>query len=467
LLAGDLSFAATSNEPYRVIEGQALTGRITIDEPAATDLVIQLELDQSSEQASLGFSDFVESKTVTIPAGNLFSNSFLVAAVVDGVPDGEHDVTVTVSHEGYSDLVIDVTILDAQSGNVAPAIVGLDGLGFVNAVLPGETVSLAGDFDDADEADVHQITIDWGDGNTDILTGSQVNQVSDSFGANHVYAEPGLYNVTVTVSDSVDSDTDEARAAIVGITMSGDDIVQIVGGSGEDRVAVKQAKHGRLYAAARFDGFGKLYRSFKVKEVAGLSIVTGPGRDHVRVQSNVKIDAVIRSGAGADVVEGGAGNTRVFAGAGDDVVVTRGGNDKIFGGRGDDILSAGAGDDVVKGGPGFNVLVGGRGADVLVSAGEDIVIGGILRDETKVCKLVKVMNYWTSGDAFQDRVDAIVDEFSGHRHGHRHGHHHHHGRFVTNDRETDVFRNVDPEQRQWFFADDHEVTGAGSEDIVS
>lgn len=129
----------------------------------------------------------------------------------------------------------------------------------------------------------------------------------------------------------------------------------------------------------------------------------------------------------------------------------------------DDILSAGAGDDVVKGGPGFNVLLGGRGADVLVSAGEDIVIGGILREETKVCKLVKVMNYWTSDDAFQDRVDAIVDEFGGHRHGH----HHHHGRFVTNDRETDVFRNVDPEQRQWFFADDHEVTGAGSEDIVS
>jgi hypothetical protein len=48
LLAGDLSFAATSNEPYRVIEGQALTGRIAIDEPATTDLVIQLELEQNS-----------------------------------------------------------------------------------------------------------------------------------------------------------------------------------------------------------------------------------------------------------------------------------------------------------------------------------------------------------------------------------------------------------------------------------
>ena len=140
-----------------------------------------------------------------------------------------------------------------------------------------------------------------------------------------------------------------------------------------------------MYVAARFEGFGKQYRSFRASDVAGVSVITGPGRDHVRVHSKVKVDAVIRSGAGHDVVEGGDGNTTVFAGAGNDVVVTRRGNDKILGGRGDDVLSAGSGDDIVKGGPGFNILVGGRGTDVLVSAGEDIVIGGVLRDESKVC----------------------------------------------------------------------------------
>jgi len=362
-------------------------------------------------------------------------------------------------------LLVDIRILDAQAGNVPPAIESIEGLGFRNAGLPGSVFSISGNFDDSD---VHQVTVDWGDGQCEVLSASEVNQVSDSFNAGHVYATPGLYDVAVTVAEADDSDRQESRAAVVGVTLSDEGVVQVVGASGEDRVEVRKAKHDKLYVAARFEGFGKQYRSFRAGNVDGLSVITGPGRDHVRVQSKVKVDAVIRSGAGHDVVEGGDGDTTVFAGAGNDVVVTLRGNDKIIGGRRDDVLSAGSGNDIVKGGPGFNILIGGRGTDVLVTAGEDIVIGGILRDESKACKLVKVMNYWTSGDAFQERVDAIADEFSRHHRGH-HRHHHRgrHGRFVTNDHETDVFRNVDPAQRQWFFADKNEVTGAGQEDIVS
>jgi len=470
MLAGDLEFNATSPAPYLVAEGQAVTGSIKIDSPAEEDLEVHLTLDQTTQQASLGFTEFIDKKVVIITAGQIESPRFLVAAINDNVRDGEHDVILTASLVGYDDLLVDIRILDSQAANVPPQIESLDGFGFRNAVLPGSVVSIAGTFDDSDDADVHQVTVDWGDGQSEVLSTSDVNQVSDSFNAGHVYATPGLYNVTVTVADGEDSDTEDSRVAVVGVSLSDDGVVEVVGASGEDRVEVKKAKHGKLYVAARFGGFGKQYRSFQSSDVDGLSVITGPGRDHIRVQSTVKVDAVIRSGAGHDVVEGGDGNTTVFAGAGNDVVVTRRGNDKILGGRGDDVLSAGSGDDVVKGGPGFNILVGGQGADVLVSAGEDIVIGGVLRDESKVCKLVKVMNYWTSGDAFQERVDAIVDEYSRHDRGRHHHHRHHkgrHGQFVTNDRETDTFRNVDSAQRQWFFADKNEVTGAGAEDIVS
>ncbi|MGB0758243.1 MAG: PKD domain-containing protein [Rubripirellula sp.] len=467
LLAGDLFFNATTDAPYRVVEGKTINGAIQIESPALVDLEVQLELIQASPQASLGFSEFVESKIVTIPAGETQSSRFLVAAVRDDVRDGEHDVVLSASLSGYNDLMVDFRILDAQAGNVPPVIDSLGGLGFMNAVLPGDVVSLSGTFDDSDGADVHQVTVDWGDGQSEVLLASQVNQESDSFGAGHVYATPGVYDVAVTVTDGEDTDTENGRAAVVGITLSNEGVVEVVGASGEDRVEVKKAKRGKYYVAAKFDGFGKQYRSFKSHDVSGLSVITGPGRDHVRVHSKVKVDAVIKSGAGDDVVEGGDGNTTVFAGAGDDVVVTRRGDDKILGGRGNDVLSAGSGDDIVQGGPGFNILIGGRGTDVLVTAGEDIVIGGVMRDESKVCKLVKVMDYWTSGDAFQERVDAIVDEFSRHHRGHRHHHRRGHGRFVTNDRETDTFRNVDPDQRQWFFADKYEVTNAGAEDIVS
>ena len=466
LLAGDLTFVGPYFEPYQVIEGQAIVGRIDIGSavPAGSpDLVIQLELEQSSDQASLRFDAFAESLTVTVVAGESVSNQFLVTGLVDGVADGNQNVRVTASLAGYNDLIMDVEILDAEGGNSAPEIVSLAGLGFVNAALPGDAVSISGSFTDADVADVHQVTVDWGDGTSDVLTASQVDQASDSFNAEHVYGTPGLYDVSVTVSDSADSDTADTRAAIVGVTLTDDEVVQVVGASGADRVEVRKARHGRLYVAARFEGFGKQYRSFKAADVESLSIITGPGRDHVRVQPKVKLDAVIRAGAGADVVEGGGGNTTVIAGAGNDIVVTREGNDKLIGGRGDDVLSAGSGDDIVRGGPGFNILVGGRGVDRLVTASEDIVIGGILREEARVCKLAKLMNYWSSDDAFQDRVDMIVDEFIRKGKGHRG---HHHRGFVMDDRDTDTFRNVEPAQRQWFFADENEVTGADSQDIV-
>lgn len=467
LLAGDLAFVGPYEEPYRVIEGKEIVGRIDIGEvvPAGSpDLVIQLELEQDSDQASLRFDAFAESFTVTVAAGESVSSLFLVTGLVDGVADGNQDVRVIASLAGYNDLIMDVEILDADSSNASPEIVSLAGLGFVNAALPGDAVSITGNFADTDVADVHQVTIDWGDGTSDVLTASQVDQASDSFNADHVYGTPGLYDVAVTVSDSTDSDTAEARAAIVGVALSDDGVVHVVGASGADRVEVRKARHGRLYVAARFEDFGRQYRAFKAADVESLNIITGPGRDHVRVQPRVKVDAVIRAGAGADVVEGGGGNTTVMAGAGNDIVVTRGGNDKLIGGRGDDVLSAGSGDDIVRGGPGFNILVGGRGADRLVTASEDIVIGGVLRDEARVCKLAKLMHYWSSDDAFEDRVDAIVDEFIHKRKGH---HGRYHRGFVMDDKETDTFRNVEAVQRQWFFADKNEVTGADSQDIVS
>ena len=264
------------------MEGKTINGAIQIESPALVDLEVQLELIQASPQASLGFSEFVESKIVTIPAGETQSSRFLVAAVRDDVRDGEHDVVLSASLSGYNDLMVDFRILDAQAGNVPPVIDSLGGVGFMNAVLPGDVVSLSGTFDDSDGADVHQVTVDWGDGQSEVLLASQVNQESDSFGAGHVYATPGVYDVAVTVTDGEDTDTENGRAAVVGITLSNEGVVEVVGASGEDRVEVKKAKRGKYYVAAKFDGFGKQYRSFKSHDVSGLSVITGPGRDHVR-----------------------------------------------------------------------------------------------------------------------------------------------------------------------------------------
>ena len=81
-----------------------------------------------------------------------------------------------------------------------------------------------------------------------------------------------------------------------------------------------------------------------------------------------------------------------------------------------------------------------------MTAREDIVIGGILREEARVYKLAKSLNYWSSDDAFEDGVDAIVDGFIHKRKGH-------HRDFVMDHTETDTVRDVESGQKQWFFAD--------------
>ena len=64
-------------------------------------------------------------------------------------------------------------------------------------------------FSESDEADIHQVTVDWGDGQSEVLCTSDVNQVSDSFNAGRVYATPGLNDVAVTVAHAEDSDAED------------------------------------------------------------------------------------------------------------------------------------------------------------------------------------------------------------------------------------------------------------------
>jgi len=472
LLAGDLEFKSPNTSPYQIIEGDSLTGQVKLAaSTASSDIQVQLRIDQATNQASFSSSVFTDTKVITIAAGNDLSTVFTVSGWVDSIADGDHGVSLVATASGYSDLSVAMTILDAD-GNAPPEIVALDGLGFENGVLPGETVSLVGQFEDLNPADTHQVTVDWGDGTIQTLTAAQVDQVADSFSAGHVYDEAGLYEVAVTVADSADSDTERVDAAIVGIGLSDEGVLGVVGTVGDDRVEVRKACRGRVAVSVRLDGVDRQYRSYKASDVASLNIVTGDGQDRVKIHKKIKIMARIDVGAGHDVVKAGDGDTTVMAGAGNDIVITRRGNDSLHGGTGDDVLAAGDGDDLVDGGTGFNILVGGRGTDVMISSGEDIVIGGSLRDQTKVRKLAKLMSFWNSGDAFEDRVAVIREKFIDKRkgrHGH-HRHHHHHGRhgeFVRDDKETDIFQNVDPAQRQWFFADDSEDTGADSQDIVS
>ncbi len=71
------------------------------------------------------------------------------------------------------------------------------------------------------------MTVDWGDGQSEVLRTSDVNQISDRFNSGHVYATPGLNDVAVTVADAEDSDTEDGRVAVVSLSDGG--VVEVVG----------------------------------------------------------------------------------------------------------------------------------------------------------------------------------------------------------------------------------------------
>ena len=78
-----------------------------------------------------------------------------------------------------------------------------------------------------------------------------------------------------------------------------------------------------------------------------------------------------------DLIQGGAGNDRIFAGRGNDVVSGGYGSDVIFGQSGDDMIEGAANEDYLDGGEGDDYLDGGDDDDVVLGgSGDDVVIGG-------------------------------------------------------------------------------------------
>jgi len=86
--------------------------------------------------------------------------------------------------------------------NTAPVVTAGDPI----STTEGTEVTAGAAFTDANTADTHTATIDWGDGSAPQAAGTAAGAVSGTY----VYADNGVYTATITVTDSVgnmDSDT--------------------------------------------------------------------------------------------------------------------------------------------------------------------------------------------------------------------------------------------------------------------
>jgi PKD repeat protein len=95
--------------------------------------------------------------------------------------------------------------------NQSPSITGITVP--VDPVFVNTEVSISGTFTDQDTADTHTAVWDWGDSATSDCT---VTEGDDTVNGLHTYTTPGIYTVTLTVTDSSGaSDTETAETYIV------------------------------------------------------------------------------------------------------------------------------------------------------------------------------------------------------------------------------------------------------------
>lgn len=109
---------------------------------------------------------------------------------------------------------------------------------------------------------------------------------------------------------------------------------------------------------------------------------------------------LIKTGDGADVLNGGAGNDSLYGG---------GGNDVLNGGNDDDHLFGNAGNDKLNGGSGIDVMTGGGGADRFIFA-PNHEIGLITDFRHGVDKLdLKAFDFADAGEALSYAADMVAD----------------------------------------------------------
>ncbi len=342
-----------------------------------------------THQVSISWGDGTEATVINLDAGVLSFGPVDHAYADDRA--APYDITVTVTDgPGLSDsAAVAVTVL-----NVDPVLTGLaNSAAAIGAATPGQSISLTSLFTDAGILDLHEATINWGDGSTSTATIVE-SAGAGSLTAGHAYSAGGVYTITVTLTDGEGGAARHTSTAWITGAGVQDRVLQIVGTLGNDDLLVT-------------DLFG-MYRVIADFVPGHLFSVNTGDVDKIEVHTGARDDLVVLL-TGANVfADGGPGDDQLHGGWGDNTLFGGAGYDLLTGGPGNDILVGGSGDDTLVGGAGRDLLIGGLGADRLIgSSGDDLLIAGLTAFDVNPIALKAIQAEWTSNHDLATRLNNI------------------------------------------------------------
>lgn len=143
---------------------------------------------------------------VSTPGEEDFSVTFTPPV---GTPDGDYTIPLEAIGDGASFGITTATVHVVN--NVGPQITGFTGP--AGPVAVNSAAVLTTSFADPDATDTHTATFSWGDGTTSTPA---VTAGARSVDGTHAYTTPGVYEVTVTISDEAgESDTQVFQYIVV------------------------------------------------------------------------------------------------------------------------------------------------------------------------------------------------------------------------------------------------------------
>jgi PKD repeat protein len=137
-------------------------------------------------------------------------NEVFFSKIVGGMELGENTLTIVVTDTSDKTVTVERTII-RDLCNLPPEIIAIAGPS--DPVSVENSVDMFATFTDPDIDDSHTAVWDWGDETTSAGT---VDQTERTVTGSHYYDTPGVYTVTLTVTDSYgESDTDTWTQYIV------------------------------------------------------------------------------------------------------------------------------------------------------------------------------------------------------------------------------------------------------------